>query len=242
MDKVIKTYRGGRDPERLEQLGRRHEAYVDCLTKAGMRVPETRFLILNHAGHVQPVIVQAAFDDAFLLHRQIEAAKLDEAIMLLERAAMTIVSFWKNVAQRPERIGVHPSVHSFAMDADGPIYVDTFLPLIGYSRDEMGRMVLRFSESGMVRAFGPVAPERIRAAQDTWYSPAGTVVGLIESAIRLRPHDREPILAWARAFATTQLDGDTREGVLGQMKTPRRLPDMWTATRRVLGLEAKPNV
>ena len=42
-DKVIKTYRGGRDPELLEQLARRHTAYVgDCLPGSRLwRLPDT---------------------------------------------------------------------------------------------------------------------------------------------------------------------------------------------------------
>ncbi len=241
-DKVIKTYRGGRDPELLEQLSRRHEAYVDCLTRAGVRMPETHFLILNEMGYLQPVIVQEALDEALLLRPQIEAADTDHAIDLLERAAISIAAFWKAVAQRPERIGYHPSIRNFAMDADGPIFFDTFPPLIGYSREEMGRLLLRFSESGMIRNLGPLVPEKIRAIQDEWYSPAGTIVGLVGSAVRLRPDDGPAIMDWARRFAATQLDGEVRQEVEADLDAPPRLPAIWTATRRVLGLEGRPNV
>jgi hypothetical protein len=207
-----------------------------------VRLPETRFVILNQAGYMQPVIVQAALDEAQLLRPQIEAAPLDAALDKLEQAADSIAMFWRNVAQRPERIGYHPSIRNFAMDDEGPIFFDTFPPLIGYSRHDMGRMLLRFSESGLIRGMGRVMPERIRAIQDEWYSPAGTIEGLIGSAIRLRPDDRDAILDWARAFASGKLDGDMRSDVLDALNNPPRLPAIWTATRRVLGLEGKPNV
>lgn len=241
-DRVIKTYRGGRDPELLEQLHRRHDAYVECLTRAGVRLPETKFLILNQAGHMQPVIVQAALDEDLLMRPQVEAADLDEAIALLDQAAVSIASFWRKVAQRPERIGYHPSIRNFAIDADGPIFFDTFPPLISYTREEMGVLLLRFSESGMVRNLGTLLPERIRAIQDEWYSPAGTIVGLIGSAIRLRPTDREVILDWARGFAHRHLDGELRNEVLAELAKPPRLPAIWTGMRKVLGLEGRPNV
>jgi hypothetical protein len=241
-DKVIKTYRGGRDPEVLEQLARRHTAYVDLLTWAGVRLPETRFLILSEAGFLQPVIVQDALDEALLMRPQIEAADLPAALAMLEGAAISIAEFWARVAQRGERIGYHPSIRNFAYDADGPIFFDTFPPLIGYSREEMGRLLLRFSESGLVRRMGAVFPERIRAIQDEWYSPAGTIVGLIGSAVRLRPDDGPAILDWARGFASRELEGHIRAEVLAELDRPPRLPAFWTGTRRLLGLEGKPNV
>ena len=241
-DCVVKTYRGGRDPELLEQLNRRHDAYVECLTRAGVRLPDTRFLILNEAGFLQPVIVQAALDEATLLRPQIEAAELDAALAMLDQAATSIAAFWRNVAQRPERIGYHPSIRNFALDESGPVFFDTFPPLIGYSRDEMGRLLLRFSESGLIRNLGSVAPERIRAIQDEWYSPSGTIVGLIGSAIRLRPGDRAEILEWARGFASAKLDGDMRRETLEELARPPRLPVIWTGMRRLLGLEGRPNV
>ncbi|PWK57340.1 DUF6206 family protein [Roseicyclus mahoneyensis] len=241
-DKVIKTYRGGRDPEVLEQLARRHTAYVDLLTWAGVRLPETRFLILNEAGYMQPVIVQDALDEAILMRPQIEAADLPDALALLEGAAASIADFWGRVAQRPERIGYHPSIRNFAYDAEGPIFFDTFPPLIGYSREDMGKLLLRFSESGLVRGVGTVMPGRIRAIQDEWYSPAGTIVGLFGSAVRLRPEDGPAILDWARGFAAAHLDADLGVEVLAELDRPPRLPAFWTGMRRVLGLEGKPNV
>lgn len=241
-DKVIKTYRGGRDPELLEQLARRHTAYVDVLTWAGVRMPETRFLILNEAGYLQPVIVQDALDEAILMRPQVEAADLPSALDLLEGAAASIAEFWARVAQRPERIGYHPSIRNFAYDEDGPIFFDTFPPLIGYSREDMGRLLLRFSEAGLVRTMGAVMPERIRAIQDEWYSPAGTIVGLIGSAVRLRPVDGPAILDWARGFAADRLEADLGAEVRAEIDRPPRLPAFWTGMRSLLGLEGKPNV
>jgi hypothetical protein len=241
-DRVIKTYRGGRDPELLEQLGRRHDAYVEVLRWAGVRLPDTRFLLLNEAGYIQPVIVQEALDDRLMMRPQIEAATLPEALAILEAAASGIAEFWARVAQRPERIGYHPSIRNFAFDADGPIFFDTFPPLIGYSREQMGRLLLRFSESRLVRRVGVVMPERIRGIQDEWYSPAGTIVGLVGSAVRLRPEDWPAILDWARGFAAAELKPSLRDEVLAELNRAPRLPAFWTGMRSLLGLEGKPNV
>ncbi len=241
-DRVIKTYRGGRDPEVLEQLGRRHDAYAEVLRWAGVRLPETRFMLLNEAGYLQPVIVQEALDERLMMRPQIEAAALPDALSILEAAASSISAFWARVAQRPERIGYHPSIRNFAFDEDGPIFFDTFPPLIGYSREEMGRLLLRFSESGLVRGMGTVMPERIRGIQDEWYSPAGTIVGLIGSAVRLRPEDGPAILDWARGFAAAELKPALRDEVLAELNRAPRLPAFWTGMRSLLGLEGKPNV
>ncbi len=240
-DQVVKTYRGGRDRELLERLGERHDAYLACLLEAGVRVPETQFLLLEEAGGWRPVILQDALPPETMLRPQIEAAGPDHLVQLLEEAARSIADFWQAVADRPERIGYHPSIRNFARDEGGMIFFDTFPPLISYSRAEMGQLLLRFSESSLIRGLGPLLPGRIRAIQDEWYSPAGTVVGLIGSAVRLRPDDREAILTWARGFAET-LPGDMRAEVLAELDAPPRLPAIWTATRRILGLEGKPNV
>ncbi|MBO6604027.1 MAG: hypothetical protein JJ938_15655 [Roseicyclus sp.] len=241
-DRVIKTYRGGRDPEVLELLARRHDAYAACLRDAGVTLPETQFLLLEEAGFQRPVILQKALPPETMLRDMLLAADLKTAIALLDQAAISIAGFWAAVARRPERIGYHPSIRNFAMGQEGPIFFDTFPPLIGYSREEMGRLLLRFSESRLIRGIGPVLPERIRAIQDEWYSPAGTIVGLIGSAVRLRPDDKADLLEWARGFAETHLTGALKDEVMAELDTPPRLPAIWTATRRILGLEGKPNV
>jgi len=241
-DKVIKTYRGGRDPDLLSELAARHDAYADVLRWAGVRLPKTQFLILNQGSYLQPVIVQDALDERLLMRPRIAAAALPEVLDILEAAADSIADFWARVAARPERIGYHPSIRNFAIDDQGPIFFDTFPPLIGYSHAEMGQLLLRFSESGLVRAMGRVMPGRIRGIQDEWYSPAGTIVGLIGSAVRLRPQDGPAILAWAQDYASARLTGALREEVLAELDRPPRLPAYWTGMRRLLGLEGKPNV
>ena len=173
---------------------------------------------------------------------RIMAAPLSEALDILGAAADSIADFWARVAQRPERIGYHPSIRNFAIDDQGPIFFDTFPPLIGYSRSEMGQLLLRFSESGLVRMMGRAMPGRIRSIQDEWYSPAGTIVGLVGSAVRLRPADGPAILGWAQSHAAAHLTGQLRAEVLAELDRPPRLPAYWTGTRRLLGLEGKPNV
>jgi hypothetical protein len=112
----------------------------------------------------------------------------------------------QGVAQRPERIGLHASVHNFAFGQDGEVlFLDTFPPLIGYSRDEMGRLLLRFSESGLMRGIGALLPGRTREIQDPWYSLPGNLGLVIEGAMRLRPRDRSAILEWAETFAADNL-------------------------------------
>jgi hypothetical protein len=241
-DRVIKTYRGGRDRDLLQELGARHDAYVAALTGAGVRLPETQFLILDEGGYLQPVIVQEALDERILMRPKLEAASLSEMQDILGAATLSIADFWHRVAERPERIGYHPSIRNFAIDDQGPIFFDTFPPLIGYSHAEMGKLLLRFSESGLVRAMGRVMPGRIRGIQDEWYSPAGTIVGLIGSAVRLRPDDGPATLAWAQGFVAGQLRGGLRDEVLAELDRPPRLPAYWTGMRRLLGLEGKPNV
>jgi hypothetical protein len=241
-DRVIKTYRGGRDPEVLSLLAERHDAYAACLRDAGVNLPETQFLVLEEIGFRRPVIVQQALPPETMLRDMLLASDLDRAIALLDQTAISIAAFWQAVADRPERIGYHPSIRNFAMGADGPIFFDTFPPLIGYSRAEMGKLLLRFSESALIRGIGPVLPERIRAIQDEWYSPAGTIVGLIGSAVRLRPEDEVALLAWGREFAETHVSGAMKDEVLAELDAPPRLPAIWTTTRRILGLEGKPNV
>lgn len=212
-DHYLTLYRIGRDPEVQELLARRHEAYVDCLRLAGVRVPETRLRLLDEAGQSRPVIIQRAVPEDTMLEPLLRKAGPEAAIGLLDRVATDVAEFWRRVAQRPERIGLHAQIGRFAMDEDGPVFLDTFPPLIGYSRDEMGQVIQRFADRGLIRGLGKVLPGRVRDLQDRWYTPAGSVSTLIDGALRLRPHDSGAILDWANGFAATRLEGPWRNAV-----------------------------
>jgi hypothetical protein len=240
-DHVLKPYRVGRDPELLEQLARRHETYLDCLRRAGLRLPETRLLLLHENGVLRPVVVQEAMPPDAVLSRLLPASPMPEALAALEAVAGAVCAFWSGVAQRSERIGLHATLHNFALDAGGePVFLETFPPLIGYSREEMGRVLMRFSESGLIRGIGTILPGRIREIQDPWYSLAGNLGLLAEAALRLRPKDAAAILAWAERFAADRLDAPDRSALVEALSRPRpRVGGQGTARRFGFGL--RPN-
>ncbi len=222
-DHVVTAYRGGRDPGVQEVLARRHDAYVDCLRLAGLRVPQTYLRLLDDAGVQRPVIAQRAVADEMMLPNLIRKAGPDAAIGLLDRVATDVAEFWRRVAQRPERVGLHAQIDRFGMDEDGPLYLETFPPLISYSRDEMGHLIQRFADSGLVRGLGKVLPGRLRDMQDRWYTPAGSVSMLIDGALRLRPDDTEAIVDWGHRFAHSRLEAPWRAPVLAQLARQARL-------------------
>jgi hypothetical protein len=187
-DRVLKPYRSGRDLELLEPLARRHTVYLECLQRAGLVVPETELVLLEDHGVLRPVIVQEAVPSSRLLSNVLTASETASALRSLESVATAVCGFWGGVAQRPERIGLHASVHNFAIDGDGRVlFLDTFPPLIGLSREDMGRLLLRFSESGLMRGIGALLPGRVREIQDPWYGVTGNLNLLIEGSLRLRP-------------------------------------------------------
>lgn len=218
----LTVYRGGRDPEVQELLARRHDAYVDCLRLAGIRVPETHLRLIDDAGVQRPVIVQKSVADDTMLEPLFRKAGPKAAIGLLDRVATDVAEFWRRVAQRPERVGFHAKIERFGMDEDGPLFLDTFPPLISYSRDEMGHLIQRFADNGLVRGLGKVLPGRLRDMQDRWYTPAGSVQTLIDGALRLRPNDAEEVLDWADGFAKTRLEGPWRNAVQAQLARQAR--------------------
>lgn len=220
---ILTAYRGGRDPRLQETLARRHEAYIDCLRLAGIRVPQTNLRLLNDAGVQRPVIVQKALPDDVMLPRLIKTSGLDGALALLDRVATDVADFWRKVAQRPERIGLHARLDAFAMDENGTVFCKTFPPLISYNRDEMGQLIHRFADSALIRGVGKVLPGRVRDIQDRWYSPSGSINTLIDGAIRLRPQEGDAIAAWAREFADARMDPQAREAVITHLaKTAQR--------------------
>jgi hypothetical protein len=157
-----------------------------------------------------------------LLTDHMALAETAAALRVLEQVALAICGFWSGVAQRPERIGLHASVHNFALgDAGDVIFLDTFPPLIGYSREEMGRLLLRFSESGLMRGIGALLPGRAREIQDPWYSLPGNLGLVVEGAMRLRPKDRAAIRGWAESFAATQLSAPDHAALLDALARPR---------------------
>ncbi|MEX3014167.1 DUF6206 family protein [Gymnodinialimonas hymeniacidonis] len=210
---ILTAYRGGRDLDVQEALARRHDAYVDCLRLAGIRVPDTKLRLIEEAGVQRPVIVQTALPEDAMLPRLVRQAGTQAAIGLLDRVATDVAEFWRRVAQRPERIGFHTPLDRFAMDEDGPIFLETFPPLISYNRDEVGQLIQRFADSGLIRGLGKVLPGRIRDIQNRWYTPAGSITTLIDGAFKLRPQDADAISEWAERFASTRLEAPWRDDV-----------------------------
>jgi hypothetical protein len=157
-----------------------------------------------------------------MLPSLIRKAGPEAAIGLLDRVATDVAEFWRRVAQRPERVGLHAQIDRFAMDEDGPLFLDTFPPLIYYNREEMGHFIQRFADNGLVRGLGKVLPGRLRDMQDRWYTPAGSVTTLIDGALRLRPDSMEEIVEWAHQFAHTRLETPWRAAVLAQLARHRR--------------------
>nr|WP_255599381.1 DUF6206 family protein [Hasllibacter sp. MH4015] len=231
-DRVLTLYRGGRDPEVQELLARRHEAYTDCLRLAGVRVPDTQLRLLDEAGTLRPVIVQRAIPEEMMLPHLLKRATPETAIGLLDQIGRDVAEFWRRVAQRPERIGFHSRIERFGMDETGPLFLDTFPPLISYDRDEMGQLIHRFADNGMIRGLGKILPGRLRDLQDRWYTPAGSVSTLVEGALQVRPRDHEIILDWARDFASRRLEGPWREAVHSMLARQQRQvaagPRRWT--------------
>lgn len=229
----LTLYRGGRDPEVQELLARRHDAYVDCLRLAGLRVPDTRLRLLDSTGQQRPVIIQCALPEEAMVPALMRKAGPQAAIGLLDRVATDVAEFWRRVAQRPERIGLHAQIERFAMDEDGPLFLDTFPPLIGYGRDEMGHLIQRFADRGLIRGLGKVLPGRVRDVQDRWYTPAGSISTLIDGALRLRPQDTGAILDWAEGFAATRMEGPWRNAVQALLarhaRSAKVSPRRWAA-------------
>ncbi|TNF17758.1 MAG: hypothetical protein EP318_20705 [Rhodobacteraceae bacterium] len=244
-DKVIKVYRASPDRALMARLATCHADYVAALVKTGVPVPATAFHLLDEGAVQVPVIVQDALPAETMMRPQMQAASVEEALALMEAAGQVIARFWNNADQFETRIGFHPSIRNFAVQ-DGfgggaATFFDTFPPLIHYSRDEMGQMLLVFSESALMRTVGPVLRGRVTGIQDEWYSPPETLVGLVGSACRLRPDDAQAFLAWGRDFACRAMPR-WADAALPGMQRPPRLPGYWTGMRKLLGLQGEPNV
>lgn len=240
-DKVIKVYRAQIDSATLEKLTRYHDDYVRALQAAAVPMPETEFYVVQLGGQRVPVVVQEALPEASLMRPLMQSSTLDEAIEMMESAALVIAKFWHWAATQEARVGFHPSIRNFAYVDGRAMFFDTFPPLIHYSREEMGRMLLTFSEKRLMRLVGPVLQSKVTGIQDEWYSPAETLVGLVGSACRLRPDDAEAFLAWGRDFADREMVPWADEAKTG-MQEPPRLPGYWTGFRKLLGLQGEPNV
>jgi hypothetical protein len=240
-DKVIKVYRSSAGPMDLDRLADAHADYVRLLQDSGIRMPTTELVLLEAEGTRIPVILQDALPAESMMRPQIISASQDGALALLDAAGEVIATFWTAVAGRRERIGFHPSIRNLAViDGEG-IFFDTFPPLIGYSREEMGQVLILYSGSALMRSIGPLMKARITGIQDEWYSPPETLVGLVGSACRLRPADAEAFLAWGRDFVQRRMP-DHADGVLPGLSEPPRLPGYWMAARRILGLQGEPNL
>lgn len=240
-DNVIKVYRGLPDGAALDRLARYHDDYVAALLGAGVPMPETAFHLLDLDGARVPVIVQDALPTASLMRPRMQAEDLASTLQMMEAAGQVIARFWLAVQSSPDRVGFHPSIRNFAIPGDEAVFFDTFPPLIHYSRDEMGKLLLQFSEKRLMRLVGPLMQSRVTAIQDEWYSPAETLVGIVGSACRLRPEHAQAYLDWGRDFAAREMAPWAEEALAG-MQEPPRLPSIWTGLRKLLGLQGEPNL
>ncbi|MFA8387200.1 MAG: DUF6206 family protein [Pelagibaca sp.] len=240
-DKVIKVYRGLRDEAALDRLAQCHDDYVAALNTAGVALPTTEFHLLDMDGTRIPVIVQEALPSDSMMRPQMQRASTDETLLMMEAAGDVIATFWNNADQFDTRIGFHPSIRNFSYLDGRALFFDTFPPLIHYSREEMGRMLLLFSDKALMRWVGPLLQKKVTGIQDEWYSAPETLVGLVGSACRLRPNDAEAYLDWGRDFTTRRMDRWADEA-LPQLQEPPRLPGYWTGFRKLLGLQGEPNV
>ena len=238
---VIKVYRGLPDAGALDRLAAAHDDYVAALRETGVPLPETTFLLLESEGARVPVIVQEALPEASLMRPRMQAEGLEATLEMMEAAGQVIARFWNAADRFDTRIGFHPSIRNFAVVDGTAVFYDTFPPLIHYSRDEMGRMLLLFSEKRLMRLVGPLMRKRVTGIQDEWYSAPETLVGLVGSACRLRPENGEHYLAWGRAFAAREMPRWQDEAIAEMQEMPR-LPGYWTGFRKLLGLQGEPNV
>jgi len=240
-DRVIKVYRSLADDAALDRLAHAHTDYVALLKRTNVGLPETEFHLLDLGGRRTPVVVQQALDARSMMRPQLIAADRQTALNLMDAAGKVIAGFWNALEERDGRVGFHPSIRNFAIVDGRAMFFDTFPPLIGYSRDEMGDMLLQFSEKRLMRWIGPVLRQKVTGIQDEWYSPPETLVGLVGSACRLRPDDAEAFLSWGRDFSQSEMPRWSDE-VLTSLKVPPRLPGYWTGFRKLLGLQGEPNI
>ncbi len=239
--RVIKVYRGLTDRAMAERLRDCHADYVAALLAGGVPMPETAFHLLEMEGASVPVIVQEALPVDSLMRPLMQRQPLPETLAMMEAAGQVIARFWHWAEGQEARIGFHPSIRNFAIRGGEAVFFDTFPPLIHYSRDEMGRMLLTFSEKRLMRVVGPLMRARVTGIQDEWYSPPETLVGLVGSACRLRPDDAQAYLDWGRDFARREMAPWADEALAGMTETPK-LPGYWTGFRKLLGLQGEPNV
>ncbi|MDJ0823434.1 MAG: DUF6206 family protein [Paracoccaceae bacterium] len=240
-DRVIKVYRGLGDTAALDRLAQCHDDYADALRQAGVPLPDTAFHLVDIDGARIPVIVQEALPETSLMRPLMQKADLEATLQMMEAAGQVIATFWNNADQFETRIGFHPSIRNFAIIDGQAVFFDTFPPLIHYSRAEMGRMLLQFSDKRLMRLVGPLMQRRVTAIQDEWYSASETLVGLVGSACRLRPEHAQAYLDWGRNFVTREMPR-WQDEALPHLQEPPRLPAIWTGFRKILGLQGEPNV
>jgi hypothetical protein len=240
-DKVIKVYRGLRNSAELDRLKTYHDDYVAAMHASGVGLPETEFHLIDLDGQRVPVIVQEALPNDSMMRPQMIAQPLENTLEMMEAAGQQIARFWLWAETYPSRIGFHPSIRNFAYLDGKAIFFDTFPPLVHYSRDEMGKMLLTFSDKRLMRIVGPFLKKKVTGIQDEWYSPPETLVGLGGSACRLRPEDAQAYLAWGRDFAAREMVPWAGEAIAGMQEAPR-LPGYWTGFRKILGLQGEPNI
>jgi hypothetical protein len=172
--RMLKPYRSGRDLEVLEPLARRHTVYLECLERAGLVVPETELVLLERSR--RPAARRRAGGRADVMPSVKCPGRVRNGVGAAQPGKRRD---WRSAgsgrASPSGRSGSDcmPRCTTSPLGDGRVLFLDTFPPLIGYSREEMGRLLLRFSESGLMRGIGALLPGRVREIQDPWYGRDG---------------------------------------------------------------------
>ena len=138
---MVKVYRGLADAAALDRLAAAHDDYVAALAAVRRAAAGTEIPAADWAARRVPVVVQEGLPDAAMMrprmHGRLTCAG---ALALMEAAGEVHRQLLARAAgERGAALGFHPSIRNFAVIGGSAVFFDTFPPLIGYSRDEMGR-------------------------------------------------------------------------------------------------------
>lgn len=224
-----------------EEIIEEHNNYVLALKKTGISVPETRIEAVSKGRKKELVILQIAFPKESLLRTLFQQEENWEGLAhWMDRMYGETLKFWNNKPEN-QALGFHPTFRNFCFTTGQMHYFDTFPPM-EMDQKKLNRRIIQMAPvPSWIKKFVPQV--MINRVSNEYYDLNLMVLGILGSAIRLKPDFRDAFLSHAKNFfSKADMHSVEKNSLLAAIDQPPQLSWIWRTVRKLTGNVGKPNV
>lgn len=237
---MLKKYFPVRNQEIVSSILQNHDSYISALRNIGIQVPDTIIRSVNIKKKYQIFILQEAFRKDELLRTRFETSPERDLLNLCKLIYDDVLKFL-SYPKGSMDIGFHPTLRNYALHNGTLFFFDTFPPMLMNQRDLNG-IIIRMSPFGSY--FKILIPSAsVNMVTNEYYNFEKMFTGITGSCCRLRPEHANAILKFSNDYINnSSCTPEVKQKITGILKTPPKLPGIWTFFRKLSGNVGKPNI